>query len=119
MTGTPTAEEIKQLEKLLKELRGQKGGNLDCDIKLQKWKQGMRGLIYLPEKGTAPGEKKPRPYAIYEINEEGQLTFREGLMTWTEANSRIKIMARNEQCLAFSCPEGDDYHNFMKIINHK
>ncbi len=73
-------------------------------MELQKWEEGLAGLIYLPQEGTQPGQKK-RPFFIYEINEHGQLTQREGPMIWSKARERIKYLAEKEQCKAFSCPD--------------
>ena len=72
-------------------------------MKLQTWRPGLAGLIYLPASGTTAGEKD-RPYYIAEVDQEGKCKVREGPMIWQEAYEKIKQLATREKRNAFSVP---------------
>lgn len=81
-------------------------------MKLPPWQPGLKGLIYLPAKGSLPKQRK-RPYSIYYIDAKGQLIFRDGPMTCTEAYERVEILAEKEGIKPFGCPEGDRYKRLI------
>jgi hypothetical protein len=82
-------------------------------MRLPSWKPGLKGLIYLPEENTLPRQKN-RPYHIYEINEQGELTWRAGPMSWTDANNEVQKLAAQENKQAFACPITDTYDKLVK-----
>jgi hypothetical protein len=61
-------------------------------MQLRTWKPGLVGLIYIPSRSSNAADKN-RPYYAADVDAEGKLRVRKGLMIWHEARASVLQLA--------------------------